>query len=228
MKQTWNDLLFAHWPVEVKRLEALVPKPLELDVWEGAAWISAASFNVSNLKLRYIPKLPFLHTFRELNIRTYVHYKGIAGVYFFSLDASSLAAVLGAKLAGLPYLHANILMNKTLQSECYFKSERQDRQSQRPNAIFEAVYLPDSSKIFHAEKGSLTYWLAERYRMYYIKNKVMAIDLHHPPWPLQQVQLTIQQNSALTQLMPQIEFVDPAVHSFTRKLDAYVWPMKSI
>lgn len=227
MKQTWNDLLFVHWPVDIKQLQAIVPEQLELDVWEGAAWISAASFRVSNLRLRYIPRLPFLHTFHELNIRTYVRYKGIAGVYFFSLDASSIAAVQGARLAGLPYMHANIILNKTLQSECYFKSERIDRQSQSHSAIFEAAYLPDN-QIFYAEAGTLTYWLTERYRMYYMKNQVMAIDLHHLPWPLQQVQPSIQQNSALTQLAPQIAFTDPPIHTYTQKLDVLVWPMITI
>jgi len=227
MKQTWHDLLFAHWPVDIKQLQALVPEQLELDVWEGTAWLSAASFNVNNMRIRYLPPLPYIKSFRELNIRTYVRYKGIPGIYFFSLDASNLLAVQCAKMAGLPYLHANIILNKSLQSECYFKSERIDRHSQSHYAIFEAEYLPDN-KIFYAEAGTLTYWLAERYRMYYMKNEVMAIDLHHLPWPLQQVQLNIQQNSALTQLAPQIAFTAPPMHTYTRKLDALVWPMTTI
>lgn len=37
MRQTWNDVLFAHWPVDVSILRALVPSVLELDTYNGQA-----------------------------------------------------------------------------------------------------------------------------------------------------------------------------------------------
>jgi hypothetical protein len=53
-----------------------------------------------------VPAVPVLSTFCETNVRTYVHdAKGRRGVYFFSLDASRLAMVIGARTSyGVPYV----------------------------------------------------------------------------------------------------------------------------
>jgi uncharacterized protein len=93
MKQTWHDLLFAHWPLPHATLRPLVPAQLELDQYGGQCWVGVVPFRMSGVTGRAMPPLPGLSSFPELNVRTYVTHGEKPGVYFFSLDAASLPAV---------------------------------------------------------------------------------------------------------------------------------------
>jgi len=55
MGQTWRDLLFAHWEVGSSELRALVPHPLELDEYDGSAWLGLTPFEVTGLRPRGAP-----------------------------------------------------------------------------------------------------------------------------------------------------------------------------
>jgi len=87
MRQTWNDLLFAHWSVPAEQLRKLVPPELSLDLYDGKSWVAIAPFQMTGVALRGVPPVPVLSAFPELNVRTYVMYNGKPGVFFFSLDA---------------------------------------------------------------------------------------------------------------------------------------------
>src|ERR1700677_673444 len=107
MKQTWHDLLFAHWPLPAAVMRPLVPVRLALDTFDGQCWVGVVPFHMSGIRRRGLPFLPGLSRFPELNVRTYVTYARKAGVYFFSLDAANLPAVLAARaFYHLPYFHA--------------------------------------------------------------------------------------------------------------------------
>ena len=97
MKQTWNDLLFAHWPIPFAQLRPLVPDSLTLDTFDGQCWIGVVPFWMSGVRARGLPALPGFSRLPELNVRTYVTYGGKPGVYFFSLDITSHLAVWGAR-----------------------------------------------------------------------------------------------------------------------------------
>src|ERR1051326_7725749 len=97
MTQTWSDLLFAHWPVEVAQLRPLVPSLLPIDLYEGNAWVRITPSRIPQTRARFRPPIPPFASFHELNVRTYVKIENKPGVFFFSLDASSLAAVRGAR-----------------------------------------------------------------------------------------------------------------------------------
>ena len=99
MQQTWNDLLFAHWPVSQELLRPLVPPELPLDTYDGRCWVAVAPFHMSGIRARLMPRIPGVSALPELNVRTYVSYGGKAGVYFFSLDAASRLAVWAARAA---------------------------------------------------------------------------------------------------------------------------------
>src|SRR5918992_2583003 len=71
MAQTWEDLLFAHWPVPAERLRPLLPDVIPIDERDGSAWIGVTPFRVSAFRLRGMPHLPGVTTFPELNVRTY-------------------------------------------------------------------------------------------------------------------------------------------------------------
>src|SRR5579859_4100456 len=129
MEQTWNDLLFAHWRVEVAVLRALVPPQLELDLYDGAGYVAVAPFWMSGIRARWAPPIPGLSRFPELNVRTYVRVGDKPGVYFFSLDAGRRAAVWGARMGySLPYYYARMRVEGT--QEIRYSSER--REGPRP------------------------------------------------------------------------------------------------
>jgi uncharacterized protein YqjF (DUF2071 family) len=104
MSQTWRRLTFLHWPYEPALVERLLPPGLLLDTFDGAAWVGLVPFEIYNL--RGIPHFP------ETNVRTYViGPDGSRAVWFFSLDAARLIAVLGARIAyHLPYFWAKMLV----------------------------------------------------------------------------------------------------------------------
>src|SRR4029077_16757430 len=93
MKQVWHDLLFAHWPIPLAEMRPLVPAALEIDFHDGSAWAAVAPFHMSGIRARGLPPAPGWSAFPELNVRTYVRYRGMPGVYFFSLDAGNRIAV---------------------------------------------------------------------------------------------------------------------------------------
>ncbi|MBX6340998.1 MAG: DUF2071 domain-containing protein, partial [Thermomicrobiaceae bacterium] len=110
MTQTWEDLVFAHWPVEVAALRRVVPASLPLDTYDGRAWLGVVPFHLRRIAPR---GLPWGLGFPELNVRTYVTVGDEPGIYFFSLDAANPLAVVGARLAyHLPYFHARMSIRR--------------------------------------------------------------------------------------------------------------------
>ena len=97
MAQSWHDLLFAHWPVDSERVRPLVPDRLEIDSFDGQAWLAVVPFRMTGVRLCGTPAVPWLSAFPELNVRTYVKYGGKPGVWFFSLDAGNPLAVVIAR-----------------------------------------------------------------------------------------------------------------------------------
>jgi hypothetical protein len=225
MTQRWENLLFAHWPLPADALRPLVPAVLELDTYEGQAWVGVVPFDITVFRLRFVPLMPLMSAFLELNVRTYVKFNGKLGVYFFSLDAASLAAVLGARIwFHLPYFEARMTL-KHVNGQIHYASHRVRRTySGAPPADFGAAYRP-TGDVMRAETGSLAAWLTERYCLYAVDQheNVLCGEIHHIPWPLQPAEATIAVN---TMTMPpgiRLPDIPPLLH-FARRLDVLLWP----
>jgi len=220
MRQTWHDLLFAHWPVGADQLRPLVPARIALDTFEGQCWIGVVPFRMSGIRGRGLPALPALSSFPELNLRTYVHYDGKPGVYFFSLDAANLPAVWAARtFFHLPYFHAG--MTSTEQNGSIFYASRRYGDS----AEFHGRYGPVSEAALR-KKGSIEHWLTERYCLYTIHDgQVYRGDIHHLPWPLQDGQAEFEQNTVAAAAGVTLPAVPPLLH-FARRLDVLIWPLR--
>src|SRR4029079_19722318 len=93
----WEDLLFEHWRVAPELLRPLIPAGLELETFDGSAWLAIVAFRMTGVRTRAMPPLPWLSDFPELNVRTYVTAGGKPGVWFFSLDADQPVAVATAR-----------------------------------------------------------------------------------------------------------------------------------
>jgi hypothetical protein len=219
MAQTWLDLLFAHWEVEIAALRRHLPAGLEVDTFEDRAFLGITPFAVENLRLRGLPALPAVSSFLELNCRTYVRHAGEKpGIWFFSLDASSRLAVEGARrLYKLPYFQARL--TRAPRSTC----SRLD--AERPH-VWEATYQPEGP-VWQAEVGTVEHFLAERYCLYSTDSAaaLYRAEIHHPPWPLQDATAEVATNT-----MPPdgLEVAgEPLVH-FSGRQDVLIWPLEPV
>jgi len=219
MVQNWNDLLFAHWEIPVETLRSLVPLQLELDLLNGKAYVAVTPFWINGLRPRYVPPMPVLSQFPELNVRTYVSYKGIPGVFFFSLDAANLSAVWGARMGyGLPYKHAAMSIKPSGDKFDYSSKRLQDPKP----AEFLGRYWPISAPR-QREKTSLEFFLTERYCLYAIRaGKVFRAYIHHVPWPLQDADAEIRTNIMAKAAGIDLPNVKPLLH-YSKFLKVLVW-----
>jgi uncharacterized protein YqjF (DUF2071 family) len=161
-----------------------------------------------------------------MNVRTYVVVNGIPGVYFFSLDAgNALAVALARTIFHLPYYHAkmrSVRVGESIEYESY---------RLRPGASgaqFVASYRP-MSPTTNAQRGTLEYWLMERYCLYTVgqHSQVYRCNIHHRPWPLQRAELTVECNSMA--LAHSIELPDqaPLLH-YAQRQEVLVWPLRRV
>jgi uncharacterized protein YqjF (DUF2071 family) len=218
MVQTWLDLLFAHWPIDARLLRSKVPSALTLDLFENQAYLGVVPFTMTNVTLRGIPPLPYLSTFPELNVRTYVTAEGKPGVFFFSLDAANAVAVRMARLwLNLPYYWASMTSadrNGTID----YRSSRHDGPAE-----LVASYVP-TGPAFAPEPGSFDYFLTERYCLYAVDRSARPyrLEIHHRPWNLQPAQARFEHNSMAAAAGLTLPDASPILH-FSKRQDMVAW-----
>lgn len=217
--QTWEDLLFAHWTVPVEALRAHLPDELEVDTFDGEAYLGLTPFRVTNLRLRGLPPLPLFSSFLELNCRTCVSEGGEKpGIWFFSLDASSRLAVEGARrLYELPYFQAR------MSGPPRFRSERVGAEREH---VLECSYRPTGEPA-PARPGTLEHFLAERYCLYTVDDggALHSADIHHPPWPLQGANAELGRNT----VPPDGLEVEGEPHlMFSARQDVLIWAVERV
>jgi uncharacterized protein YqjF (DUF2071 family) len=226
MAQTWHDLLFAHWPVPVADMRALIPTSLEIDTFNGFAWIAVVPFRMSAVRLRGTPSLPWLSHFPELNVRTYVVRDGKPGVWFFSLDAGNFAAVAIARgWFHLPYFRAK-MRSEERDAWTHYQSTRAHRGAAA--ASLQAKYRPIAAlQIAHA--GTLEYFLTERYCLYTAdgQGRLIRGEIHHAPWPLQIAEAEFTENTMASAAGIVLPACKPLLH-FAKRQDVVVWAPKTI
>ena len=221
MGQRWHDLLFAHWRLDPAVLQSLLPPPLEIDTFDGSAWLAVVPFAMTDVRARGLPGFGRISNFLELNVRTYVRSGDIDGVYFFSLDASSMPAVSAARRwFHLPYFRARMELNRRADWIDY-QSKRTHR-GQEP-AHIALSYRPTGPPEI-AQPDSLESWLVERYRLLTERpdGAVVTGEIHHGPWQLQPAEVHIHINTMVEWLGIDIDR-DPDHVRFARFLDVYLW-----
>lgn len=188
-RQSWLDLAFIHHRVETAKLEPLLPADVELESFDGSAWIAVVPFRMAGVMRRPLPDLPFFSTFPELNVRTYVTVQGKRGVWFFSLDAASRAVVFGGRnFYNLPY-HIARMQHRTMEDWHVFSSSRRSDETR-----FEARFRPLGDPFF-AQQGTFEHWATERYCLYsYSLRGLARVEVHHAPWPLQCAEIVAEGN----------------------------------
>jgi uncharacterized protein len=194
LRMRWLDLLFAHWPLDPSALSGRLPAGLELDTFDGRAWLGIVPFTMDDVAPRGLPAIPRMSRFPELNVRTYVRHRGRSGVWFLSLDAASRPTVEGARrVFHLPYFRAAMESVRSGHVVAYH-SRRTDRRG--PPATFTARYRP-AGPAAPAAPGSLEDWLTRRMRLFSVdeRGRILRSEIAHPDWPLRPAEAEILDNS---------------------------------
>ncbi len=218
MKQVWKDLLFLHVEVDLDTLTSQLPPGLEVDTYDGKAWLGLVPFDMQGVTLRGCPAPPAFCDFPELNIRTYVKRDGKPGVWFFSLDVPKVHAVWGARtFFHLPYFKAKMSVDRE-ENWIHYRHQHTDRSLDIRYRGGKDVEAPD---------GSFAKWATERYCLYCQspKGRIYRGEIHHAPWPLQRAEVDLVNESMFT------PFPTGATHPdllFSKELHVVVYPLEPL
>lgn len=175
-------------------LQALVPPQLTIDTFDGKAYVGLIPFTLSGVRPVLTPPIPWLSSFHEINVRTYVHRDGRdPGVWFFSLDTSSALAVEAARaFYKLPYFHSKIdfAVSGDPLPAIEFVSRRDDPAGAQP-AGSRIVYRPIEGPVAPAPPGTVEHFLVERYVLYSTDqdHQLYRARVHHEPYPIQRAEV---------------------------------------
>jgi uncharacterized protein len=179
MYQHWRYLTFLHWRYPPDAVQALLPAGLRVQTFDGDAWIGLVPFLMDRVRAPGVPALPWLSRFPETNVRTYVTAPdGTEGIWFFSLDATRLPAVLAGRWTyRLPYQWSS--MSHAAGEAYHYRCAR--RWPGPRGARCDAVVEPGEP----VEAGPLEVFLTYRFRLYsVVGGRLVAALAEHPPWPL--------------------------------------------
>jgi len=190
MLQSWCDLTFLHWRYPLEFVQRLVPPPLRVESFDGSAWVGITPFFLRGLRAKLLPALPWISQFPETNCRTYVRAPdGHSGIWFFSLDAARILAVMGARLTyGLPYAWSRMRVTKTVGQVTYESARRWPDSRSRTRIVVEPgdEINPEPLDVFHTA----------RFRLYsFVLGKLICAKVDHAPWPLRSARLVEAQQT---------------------------------
>jgi hypothetical protein len=205
----WHDLLFAHWPMPAEALRPLVPPALDLDTFDGTAWLGIVPFRMTRVRPFAVPLPGDAVAYAEVNVRTYVTGPdGGRGVWFLSLDGEHRAGALAARAAfGIEYRFARVRLRRDGDT-VRFESRRDG-----PHArALRATYVP-TGPAAHAPPGSLDAFLTDRLCLYGVRaGRLLRGDIEHAAWPLRPADASIETNTMATAFGLVLPDVAPVLH----------------
>ncbi len=249
MHQNWGKLLFMHWAIDAEVLRPLIPAQLSIDTFDGKAWIGLVPFTMWGIRASFLPAIPGTSAFHELNVRTYVHYQGVPGVWFFSLDALNSLAVWGARtFYYLPYFNAEMKLTQE-GNRIDYSSVRQDSMTYGEffagdRSGFAANFDSDRFQLLpraeldirwsigealaESVPGSLEFFLTERYCLYsFHRNQIYRSRIFHEPWPLQNATVDSLRSTMIESLgVPQPD--GQTLLHYAELIAVDIWPLKNV
>lgn len=233
MWMKWRDLLFLHWPVPADELRPLVPPGLEIDEFDGSAYVGLVPFTMKGVRPVGLPPVLGLSSFHETNVRTYVHREGRApGVWFFSLDAANRVAVaLARRTYHLPYFFARM----------FLEHDPPDSPGSSASILYAGARVcPDPRPASYliralvdgpphaAEPGTLEHFLIERYILYArAEERLYFGRVHHHPYPVQAAEVITLDETLLDAAGIRRPNHPPIAH-FARGVDVRVYPIRKV
>ena len=181
MRQRWDDVSFLHWDVDPTTAQSLLPPGLDVDTHDGRAWVGLVPFQMRGIAPVGLPSVPYLGTFPETNVRTYVKTRdGRRGVWFSSLESSRLLPVAVARAVyALPYFHASMHIERQGRTIRYSSLRRWPG----PRGVGGTVTVEVGAPL--EEVGPLEEFLTSRWRLFTVRRgRLYTAEVRHEPWPL--------------------------------------------
>jgi len=179
----WRRLTFLHWRYPAEVVQARLPRGLEVEAFDGVAWVGLVPFLMDGVRPPGLPALPWLSRFPETNVRTYVRGPdGRTGIWFLSLDAARLAAVAAARATyGLPYFWSAMAVLRDGARVRY----RARRRAPGPVGARCDADVELGEAWAEDRLTPFDHYLTARFRLYStLAGRLVAADAEHPPWPL--------------------------------------------
>ena len=187
MRMKWEQLTMLHWRYDPAEVQALLPSGLTVETFDGAAWVGLVPFQM-RIDVPFVPEFPRVLHFPETNVRTYVSGRsGEPGVYFWSLEASSLSAVVTARTSyQVPYFWADM----TLQQRDDIVRYETTRRWPGPKGARSVVEVRIGETIAATEASDLDRFLTARWALYGSFGPWRSYaKMYHEPWPLHRAEL---------------------------------------
>lgn len=220
--QSWRSLLFMHWPIPVEILRPLVPARLEIDQFDGIAYVGVVPYAMEGVRNVWWPRWASM-AFLETNVRTYVYHGSRPGVYFLSLDAANRLAVWGARqFWGLPYHHATMKLSRT-GDEIVYESSRSC------GKVRHKVAYRIGSAIEASQPGSREHFFLERY-LFFLEHRgtLYSGHVHHAPYPAHEVELLDIEDSLVIASGVAIPSGPPAFAHFSPGVDVEIFGLQRV
>jgi uncharacterized protein YqjF (DUF2071 family) len=185
MKQGWYDLAYIHYRYKVEEVARILPSGLEIDVCDGSAWVGLIPFSMRGIGVPGLPSVPYLGSFPEVNVRTYVRRNGIPGVWFCSLDINRLLPTIVARTTyTLPYCFGKV-SNKRVGDELYTSVVRRWPRGSAETKMHLKILEPI------AEPSELEVFLSARWGLYTTTrgDALRYAPISHERWPLQRAKI---------------------------------------
>ena len=141
MFQRWAHLLWLSYPIPVETMRGHIPDDLEIDTYDGSAWLTVLPMYMEDLHIRFLPPIPGTSNFPEINLRTYVTVGAVSGVYLFTVDsASCLGSFIARHVFNVPYVYAK--MSLTQDGDTFRMESRRKASGRFGKADFVGSYRP--------------------------------------------------------------------------------------
>lgn len=190
MVQSWNELSFLHWPFQPDDVARVLPPGLEPDLFDGAAWVGLVPFKMNDIRMPMTPSMPWLSSFPETNIRTYVRGPdGVDGVFFLSLDITRLVTTVVARTTyRLPYVWSDMSIERGPASMEYRSRRRWPATNLQGDPVTSAtsdVSIAIREAIAPADLTEFDHYLTARWGLWtQLKRGLSYARVDHPAWPL--------------------------------------------
>jgi uncharacterized protein YqjF (DUF2071 family) len=193
MVQQWRDLAYVHWRYPAEEVQALLPPGLEVDTFDGSAWVGLIPFSMKNIGLPRLPAVPYFGSFPEVNVRTYVRRNGVPGVWFFSLDVNRFLPALVARTTYfLPYCWGSARHQRVGNLLTTRVKRRWPRRADTSISIHTGERI--------AEPDDLSVFLSARWGLYSrgFRTSLRYAPVDHETWPLYSATLQHLDDSLVT------------------------------
>lgn len=207
--QRWEAFTFLHWRITPEAVQERLPKGLEPDTFDGAAWIGVTPFRMADVRVPLLPSPPGMRAFPELNVRTYVRGPAGDGLWFFTLQCTNPVLIGGLRLLGLPYQKARMAVTADGGAVRYTSEATRVSPAIDVPSLFRATVEPGPP----IEPQDLDNFLTARWLAYSgVAGRVLATPAFHEPWPLTGGTVTDLENTVLGALDLPVEAQEPLVH----------------